>query len=822
MADESQKKPFQPASSGGKPESSMGGASAPPPGNIPVEPKSSGPPTQPRPQPPPAPQKQGVPFPPSGNRPKIEVTPSSVPPQGQQDRYKEPIRPAVVPFEPTQKKALLKRGEVRTMQKDVNDLREQETRKEQERIAQLKAQEDVERERSAVQKIRQTAEVEKKQEESQKKEELKRIQDSILPPGEERRVQGLPKRPSSGKKVFIRVVIVIIFAFIALNAALFAYWFFFQNQSIQIPFLSQEDSVIEQEPSPTPPTDEPSPLPEPTPQPAPTPIATPAPLPNVITSLINPTHTSTFEFSSAQGLASLLEQFLQDSQATGFTQLLFRNTGDQTFVEQANDFLGVFARVPPSAVVPHISQDTLFFSYATERGNRFGMIVQLADKEAATQAFREWEPGMEESLSSVMPFWGQQGSGYTTTFRSTTHQGVDVRFQTFSTQDYGIVYAQVGNYLVLASSFDATKAAIETLQASTGSISQPKVLASLGEPENVKPPPTLSFEQAIGQVLMMGFNDAKVTPELKDTMKRLQPGGVLLLSRNIQSAEQLKQLTQDLQEISLEYSKLPLFIAVDQEGGDISRIEFGKEKTPQSAIESADHAYVVGQARGQELKSLGVNVNLSPVLDITQAGDFLFERTFQTEIFETGEFARALLTGQQNAGILSSVKHFPGYGSISFNPEQKLAIVQEFPDTSPFVSTFVASPEFVLLSNVVYTDFDPDNPFTFSEKGIRVLRDELGFQGVILSDDLVQPSLLNNYSFEQITSLPLEAGTNMVMFSEQSYAIDAHRILVQAAAQNPALKKKIEDSAAKILEVKKQFFFESNQSLALDQSFWNK
>jgi beta-N-acetylhexosaminidase len=474
--------------------------------------------------------------------------------------------------------------------------------------------------------------------------------------------------------------------------------------------------------------------------------------------------------------------------------------------------LGVFV---PEQSLSHFASDTFFFSHSSEQGNRFGMIVQLENPQEASQAFNQWESQMEQDLRPLMLFWGQKGSGYAATFRSTTYQGVEVRFQTFSTQDYGIVYAIVDNYLILASSFDATKATIEALQALT-SFSQPRVSEGLRAPEGFKPPPSLSFQEAVGQVLMIGFNDSELTPELKDIMRRLQPGGVLLLSRNIKSVEQLQRLTGDLQKVSLEYSQLPLLIAVDQEGGDISRIEFGKEKTAQSDIESVDHAYVVGEERAEELKFLGVNLNLSPVLDATSPEDFLFSRTFQTERFEAGRFAKALLAGQHQAGILSTVKHFPGYGSIPFNPEKKLATVQEFPDISPFVFTFPGNPEFVLLSNVVYENFDAGNPFTFSRKGMKVLRDELGFEGLIISDDLVQPSLLDNYSFDEIAALPLEAGVNMVMFSEQAYATDAHDTLLKIATENSILKRNIENSAARILEMKKQFFFDSNQPLPLD------
>jgi len=809
MADESQNQPSRPL----RPEPNLNPPKpvhgqvrrVPPPPNIPTEPEQPvRPVVAPRSVPPPpapaqhsTPASQPAPQPkPTVPSPSAQTEPNKAP-QQPRDAYQEPIAREPVRFDPTQKKSLLNRGEVTTMQKDVSSLREQEARKEQERIGQLKTQQDVEKEREAVQKIRQSAEETKQREESQRREQLQKIQDSILPPGEEQRIQELPKRPSQERKVFIRVIIVIIFAFIALNLVLLAYWFFSRQGSVQLPFFSSE------EPSPAP-QPQPSPVPTPEPQPEPQPEPFPQPSPSPITQLVNPAHTSTLQFSSRQDLSSLLQQFLGESQPAGFTQLLFRSIEDQRVVEQAIDLLSLFGVSPNEAIADNFSQTSLFFSHSSLQGNRFGMIVQLQNPESTKQALNDWEPQMEQDLTPLMPFWDSKGTGYTTAFRSREYRGVEIRYQTFSTQDYGIVYAIVDNYLIFASSFDTTKAAIEAVQAGLTNIPNSQILASLGAES---PPSSLSFEQAVGQVLMIGFNDATLTPELKELIKRLQPGGVLLLSRNIQSTEQLRQLTRDLQRVSLEYSRLPLFIAVDQEGGDISRVSFGKEKTAQSDIQDADHAYAVGQERAEELKYLGVNLNLSPVLDITKPNDFLFGRTFQAEGSETGRLAKALVGGQQDGGVLSTVKHFPGYGNILFNPEQTLAAVREFPDISPFVVAFPASPEFVLLSNVIYADFDPETPFPFSEKGIRMLQDHLGFQGIILSDDLVQPALLDNYSFQEIASLPLEAGVNMAMFSKQAYVTDAYDTLLEQAAERPDLKRNIESSAAKILQAKKQFFF---------------
>jgi len=766
---------------------------------------------EPRKQPPPpSPAKAGFggqspPEDRGGGPPPNLPTSTAQPPQ---------VRQQPQPYNLEEKRTYLARGEVRTMEKDMARVREEEARKEQQRIAQLKTRREAENEQESVAKIRAAAMQTKEKEEERRQEELKKIQNSILPPGEERRIRDLPHPPSQGKRVFVRLIIVIFFAFIALNVALFASWFFFFRdqaasfQFPQIPFLSQFFPPTGG-PLPSPPSPEPLSPPPPSLTPVPAPLPQPQVPTNLISSTINPSHLTTLQFNEQSDFSLLLSQVLKQEQRPGFSQLLFRQKPDNTFVETGEEFFKLFGISPPEDVIPSFSGNSFFFLYSYERGNRFGMIVETPSPEITKLALGDWESQMETNLSPLIPFWATKDTAYTKAFRSNTHEGVEIRFQTFSLKDYGIVYALVNNYVIFASSFEATKAAIEALQSAPLSTSS----------DLFKPPPVLSLQQKLGQVLMIGLEGTEITPELEDFMKRLQPGGVLLLSKNIQSSKQLRQLTQDLQEISLEYSSLPLFIAVDQEGGAISRIEFGSEKTAQSTIQDPEHAYQVGQKRAEELRFLGVNLNLSPVLDSTKSTDFLFTRTFQAGRLEAGDLAKALLAGQKDAGILSTLKHFPGYGNISFNPEQKLATVQEFPDISPFVFALSAKPEFLLLSNVIYTNLDPDQPFAFSSKGITLVRSNMNFEGLILSDDLNQPSLLNNYAFETIVEAPLKAGTNMIMFSEQPYAQKAYVALTQLVEQDLSLKKKVEDSASRILEFKKQFFFDQN-SIVWNKNYW--
>ncbi len=327
----------------------------------------------------------------------------------------------------------------------------------------------------------------------------------------------------------------------------------------------------------------------------------------------------------------------------------------------------------------------------------------------------------------------------------------------------------------------------------------------------------LTLEQKIGQLFIVGFEGEILTPEVENLIKTFSPGGVLLLQRNIKSPEQLKNLIESLQEVSLKNTGLPLFIAVDQEGGLISRVDFAQEKTPQSEIETIEQAYQIGLERGRELKELGINLNLAPLLDLAQPGDFLFARAFRKEPSQIGQLAYLVMKGQEAAGILTAIKHFPGYTGIAFNPEEELAVLPKLPEISQFqeaVKNYPSkpfgigvSPAFVMTANVIYQELDSALPFTFSEKGIQFLQEKLGEQILIMSDDLSQNSLRDRFSLKEIVSLPVKAGVDMLIFSGWRSPVPSAILALQKAVQDGEIsEQRINQSVSKILELKQKVF----------------
>lgn len=309
----------------------------------------------------------------------------------------------------------------------------------------------------------------------------------------------------------------------------------------------------------------------------------------------------------------------------------------------------------------------------------------------------------------------------------------------------------------------------------------------------------LSFDQKVGQLFMIGFEGKEITKEIEIMMRELHPGAILLLGRNIENEEQLKGLINSLQKIAIEDTGLPLLIAVDQEGGEVSRIGW-VEKIPQSEIKTKEHAYSVGKQRAEELKELGVNLNLAPLLDMLSENDFIFNRGFSENHNILG---RKMVEGQRDGGILSCIKHFPGYGGIVFHPENELAFVGEVPEFSQFKNI---NSEMIMVSNVVYLELDKNLPFSFSKEGISLLKKEIGENQIIVSDDLSQYSLLNNFSLEDIVSKPFSAGVDILIFSGwRSSVKEAINKFKKIAPDNI---ERLNNSVLKIIELK--------QSISLD------
>jgi beta-N-acetylhexosaminidase len=520
---------------------------------------------------------------------------------------------------------------------------------------------------------------------------------------------GLMPKPLRKSSPLVKILIRLSFITLPVLAILFGYWIFSINKSEEISQPTETETETETE------------------------IIAPA-------SLIISDQEQTFEISDDQEIIGLVDTILnQDIAAENLIRVIVKDKINNNFVSLQGMAQSLQISVP-SNVLQNIEEDSLnTFVYSQDQGKRAVFVVKAKQTADLEQALLEWETDIVQNGISVS---GKPVAFITSPFKEFERQATPFKCIAVSLQDLGVCYTTFNGLLIITNSFESIGNAIDRLMQE----------------------PSLVDKNKVGQLFMVGFEGTLVTSKIRDFFKKYKPGGVLILSRNVVSQQQLKSLIAELQQLSEQETSLPLFVAVDQEGGPISRIGFLEEKTAQSDITTNEQAYNIGFKKGQELQELGINLNLAPMLDDMKSDDFYFNRAFQKLPSVAGELAKNMVLGQKDAGILTSLKHFPGYVNVNFNPESKLATIP-VPEISQFKKANEAKPEMIMAANATYAGIDGILPLTFSEAGIKLLKDSLGVEPLIISDDLAQNSLLNNYNLKDILIKPVEAGIDILIFS---------------------------------------------------------
>lgn len=639
-----------------------------------------------------------------------------------------------------EKLEFLKRGEIRTMGKDIRKLREIEAQIEKEKIAEIK---ETEKEKIAPVKTEgEKVEAEVKPEiptpeikfPEAKAPEVK-VVETLIP------LPNPPKKPMALKKVLIRVLIACVLLLILVVSFRFISERLSQKEGISPP---EEGEIVP-------------------------PIEITVPLP-----LFSVEETKIFEISKNEEIPGIYNQLLNEELALGsFTRIVIKNLSEKRLVF-LKEISQAFQIEVPEEAFEKLEENFTFSIYSQKEGKRIALIVKAKDKEGLNEILQNWENKIEKDGVSVS---GNKIKTIASLFRTTSYQNISFRYLTVSKEDVGICYLGISDYFILTTSFESTYKVI------------PKI--------------TQEIRNKIGQLFIVGFEGKTITAQLEEFFKKYKPGGVLLLSKNIESKEQLTNLTSGLQSLSLKETGFPLLISVDQEGDPISRIGFLEEKTSQSKIESNQSAYQIGQNRGKELKDLGVNLNLAPFLDDMKSGDYYYNRSFQTSTEISGELAKSLVSGQKEAKILTAIKHFPGYFGISFNSEEKLANVEKVPEISQFKKANEAKPEFVMTSNVIYKEIDSSLPFTFSPQAVKFLKDNLGSEILIISDDLSQNSLLKKFYLKDLVQKPIQAGVDILIFSGYRLPVEQGLDAAFNAVLNAEISgTKIDEAFSRIIQLK--------------------
>ncbi|MBN2908959.1 beta-N-acetylhexosaminidase [Polycladomyces sp. WAk] len=334
----------------------------------------------------------------------------------------------------------------------------------------------------------------------------------------------------------------------------------------------------------------------------------------------------------------------------------------------------------------------------------------------------------------------------------------------------------------------------------------------------------MSLDEKVGQMFMVGFqpdrwgSSAGLSAHARELIRRHHVGGVILFSRNIQNPRQVGELTNQLQQMAVAFEPhVPLLIAVDQEGGEITRVDGATEfpgNMAQGATFDPDTAYASAKTVGRELRAMGINLNLAPVLDVNNnpANPVIGVRSFGENPRMVAEMGTSAIRGYHEGEVLTAVKHFPGHGDTHVDSHVGLPSVThdrkrlDAVELVPFREAIRGGADMVMTAHITFPAIDPapGTPVTLSHRALTgLLREELGFQGVIITDDMEMGAIAKRFGTPQAAVRAIQAGADMVLVAHSLSAQRSAIAAVKQAVQSGKIsEERIDESVRRILRLK--------------------
>jgi beta-N-acetylhexosaminidase len=338
------------------------------------------------------------------------------------------------------------------------------------------------------------------------------------------------------------------------------------------------------------------------------------------------------------------------------------------------------------------------------------------------------------------------------------------------------------------------------------------------------------FRRDIGQLLWFGFEGEP--GDMRDHIRAGRCGGVVLFSRNLierepsdggapeLDVEAFEEMVRRLRE-AVAANEAPLLVAVDQEGGRVQRLRRPGTRWP--AMLSLDRAgdrgpalaAAVGKALGDELAALDIDVNFAPVLDVHTNPDnpIIGDRAFSSQPERAAELALAFAGGLAEAGIIGCGKHFPGHGDTATDSHLELPRLEadrerlESVELVPFARAAASLP-MIMTAHVIFAAIDPTVPATLSPRAIDgVLRRELGYRGVVVSDDLDMKAIADHFGAGEAAERSILAGCDVLLLCrDPDHQIEVYERLIRAGEARSELRERIRAAAGRVEKLKRSHF----------------
>ena len=333
-------------------------------------------------------------------------------------------------------------------------------------------------------------------------------------------------------------------------------------------------------------------------------------------------------------------------------------------------------------------------------------------------------------------------------------------------------------------------------------------------------PDIAQYVLSLGQLFMAGLPGVTLDDSTRNLIEEFRINNFIYFKRNVESPEQLKKLSDDLHRVCTQNNLGPPLIAIDQEGGSVTRLAppftqfpdarvLAQSENPENSL--SDYASVCSS----ELKSIGVNYNLAPVLDVCEAGKeyFMEKRSLGGDPGVVGRLGTHVIRVMQAHGIAACAKHFPGLGAAVVDPHLKLPYVAKpepelrAQDILPFQQAVAAGVASIMTSHTIYQHLDPESPATLSKIILTdLLRNDLGYDGVVITDDLEMGAIEKEGDLGQAALQAFAAGADLLLICQShEKVIDALGKTGKGIAENPALQARMQESIRRVTVMRDTF-----------------
>lgn len=338
-----------------------------------------------------------------------------------------------------------------------------------------------------------------------------------------------------------------------------------------------------------------------------------------------------------------------------------------------------------------------------------------------------------------------------------------------------------------------------------GGSPRPTAKAVAPPPAAVKRATGLSLRRRIGELLVIGFRGPGVPRYVRRALRAGRAGGVILFRGNASTPAQLRAVTRTLQRAG----RGRVLICVDQEGGPIRILPWAHPVPAQSAQATPAQAQSEAKRAAADLAAEGVNVTLAPVADVGDAGSVMRSRAFPGGVAQVAQITAAAVSGYHGSRVAPTLKHFPGLGEAGRNTDDVTVTISSpraallARDLPPFRAGIRAGAPLVMASHALYTGFDPRNIASQSHAILTtLLRNKLGFRGVVITDSMEAAAVLQRSSLEVAALRSLNAGADLLLLTGAASFPRVSRVLTIAARRSPRLRARIDQAAARVIALK--------------------